>query len=248
MDLVERPLETVTFRIVDVEPTGFSAARDRVVEIAAVDLRLGEPELHRPLSHLVNPGRSIPRGAYAVHGISARMVADAPALEEIIGEYRAPDTVYVAHNAAFDSGFLTGLPGPWLCTVRLARQVFPGAPSYRNQELRAWRQIDRLPEWAAGLQAHRALYDVAVTGLLLQDMLAAVRQQADAPACVGDLLSFAARPALLERIGFGKHKGTRYAGLPTSYLRWMAEVDDWGPDVAATVQAQLKLRAAAPEH
>jgi len=243
MTLLDLRWDQARFRIVDVETTGFDPARDRVVEIAAVDLCPAEGVLERPTSHLVNPGRRIPAGARAVHGISDAMVANAPPLEQVLDQYRDDRVVLVAHNATFDAGFLPALSGPWLCTLRLAQHLFPQAPSYGNQALREWRGIDALPPWTQGLAAHRALYDAAVTGLVLDDLLGELRRSAPEVVTVADLLAFARRPVLLKTIRFGKHRGQRFEDLPRSYLRWLAETDAWGEDLAHTVRTLLERRS-----
>jgi DNA polymerase-3 subunit epsilon len=70
----------------------------------------------------------------------------------------------VAHNAGFDQGFLraeldrVGLPleSDFLCTMRLARRLAPGLPSYRLEAL-----VDALRVRApATRQFHRAVADV----------------------------------------------------------------------------------------
>lgn len=76
---LERPL--VCF---DLETTGTSVDRDRIVEIAMVRVEpSGERRSYRTL---VNPGMPIPPGATAVHGITDDDVRGAPAFAEITGE------------------------------------------------------------------------------------------------------------------------------------------------------------------
>lgn len=243
MPNLDAPCNEVIYRILDTETTGFDPATDRLVEIAAVDLDPRSGALRNPRAHLIDPQREIPADASAVHGITAAMLVGAPRLEEVIGDYRSEQVVYVAHNAAFDAGFLKALPGRWLCTLRLARQVFPQAPGYGNQALRDWLGIEALPEWAAGLAAHRALFDVAVTALLLQRMLTRLGEGAAVAPTVGELLALAARPQLQKVLRFGKYRGRAFEEVPTGYLRWMAETNSWGKNVAHTVTHHLQQRA-----
>jgi DNA polymerase-3 subunit epsilon len=96
-------------------------------------------ETGRTFHSYVNPGRSMPPEAQAVHGLSSAFLADKPAFAEIhdallefIGDARL-----VAHNAAFDFAFLNaelgqcGRPGLGLermvDTLALARTRHPGA-------------------------------------------------------------------------------------------------------------------------
>ncbi len=155
------------YAVVDVETTGFSPASDRVVEVACVVIQDGRVE--RRWSTLVNPERPIPVYATGVHGIADEDVAQSPTYAEVEGELFAlcDGATVVAHNAAFDLGFLTALQQrPVICTLALARRAFPHAPNHKNQTLRTYLGIDRDP-MLRGLEAHRALADAQVTGAIL---------------------------------------------------------------------------------
>jgi len=126
------------YAIVDIETTGGYAASNAITEVAIV-LHDGNRELRRYES-LVRPGMNIPRYVQALTGISDEMVAGAPCFEEIASLVYdwLKDAVFVAHNVNFDYSFLKHqlrdcgfeLDCKKLCTVRLSRKTFPGAPSY----------------------------------------------------------------------------------------------------------------------
>lgn len=125
--------------VFDTETTGLSPLNgDRIVEIGCVEM-FNRCETGRHYHCYFNPGRSMPPEAEAVHGLSDTFLSDKPlfadAVEELlmfIGE--AP---MIAHNAAFDFGFLNSELGacgrPSVCmsrmvdTLAIARQKFPGA-------------------------------------------------------------------------------------------------------------------------
>jgi DNA polymerase III subunit epsilon len=125
--------------VFDTETTGLSpAGGDRVVEIGCVEM-FNRVETGRTFHSYFNPGRPMPSEAEAVHGLSDRFLSDKPNfhercedLLEFIG-----DSPLVAHNAAFDFGFINhelgscGRPvvctSRMVCTLTLARQKFPGA-------------------------------------------------------------------------------------------------------------------------
>ncbi len=119
--------------IVDVETTGGDPLRDRVIEIALIELDQGE-ETGR-WSCLINPGIAVPRVIEDLTGIGGRMLVDAPKFAEIAGclLQRLSARLFIAHNARFDFGFLAnefaraGLDydAPTLCTVRLSRRLYP---------------------------------------------------------------------------------------------------------------------------
>jgi DNA polymerase III epsilon subunit family exonuclease len=152
--------------VIDVETTGFSPAADRVVEIGCAEVE-GDQIVAR-WSTLVNPGRAIPAEATAVHGITDAMVARAPSLKPALKYARrlCRGRIVAAHSARFDLSFV----GPWvaaeaLCTMRLARTLFPEAPNYKNQTLRQFLDID--DRAGESFSAHRALGDALVTAHIL---------------------------------------------------------------------------------
>ena len=125
--------------VFDTETTGLSPQNgDRLVEIGCVEL-FNRVETGRTFHAYFNPGRSMPSEAEMVHGLSDRFLSDKPAFgdrcEDLL-DFIA-DSPLVAHNAAFDFGFINNELGscgrPTVCTSRMidtlaiARQKFPGA-------------------------------------------------------------------------------------------------------------------------
>jgi DNA polymerase-3 subunit epsilon len=109
-----------------------------MVEIGCVEL-VNRVETGRTFHAYFNPGRAMPSGAEAVHGLSDAFLADKPFFEERCEELLEffGDAKLVAHNASFDFGFVNhelGLCGrPLVClsrmidTLAIARQRHPGA-------------------------------------------------------------------------------------------------------------------------
>lgn len=125
--------------VFDTETTGLSPlSGDRLVEIGCVEL-FNRVETGRTFHAYFNPRRTMPSGAEAVHGLSDVFLSDKPYFEDRCEELMAflGDCPLVAHNAAFDFGFINhelSLCGrPLVCTSRmidtlaLARQRHPGA-------------------------------------------------------------------------------------------------------------------------
>ena len=124
-------LSELTFCVVDLETTG-GAETDAITEFGAVKVRGGE--VVGEFQTLVNPRAHVPPLIAVLTGITNPMVADAPALREVLPAFLAfaQGTVIVAHNAPFDTGFLRraceglGYPFPrWpvLDTAALARAI-----------------------------------------------------------------------------------------------------------------------------
>ena len=92
---------------IDVETTGLSPARDRIVEVALVGLD-DSANPNWSWQSLVNPGHKIPAQATAFHGISDRDVAGAPTFSELVDEIleRLVGKHPVGHNLNCDAEFV----------------------------------------------------------------------------------------------------------------------------------------------
>ena len=101
----EQSLEE-TYVVFDIETTGFSPVKNRIIEIGAVKVEKGE--ITDRYSAFVNPDVPIPFEIEKLTGINDNMVVDAPFIEEILPQFLAfcDDAVLVAHNANFDMSFI----------------------------------------------------------------------------------------------------------------------------------------------
>ncbi|EKJ7334777.1 exodeoxyribonuclease X [Klebsiella pneumoniae] len=215
-------------RVIDTETTSFEGG---IVEIASVDIESGV--ICNPMSDFVRPPEAIGFEAMAIHHITEDMVADAPLISEVIGRYLGAN-VYVAHNAAFDKGKLPQIDAPWICTLKLARKLYPEFESHGNQYLRY--RLGLKPTLPEGLYAHRALYDCYVTAELLMYM------GREAQWTIREMREISASPSLLYRMRFGKHKGKTFeevAAEDKGYLRWLLGTD-LDEDMEFTVKHWLK--------
>jgi DNA polymerase III epsilon subunit family exonuclease len=148
------PLVTDTvFIAFDTETTGFSPKTDRLVEIGAVRFR-GDGGILAVTNWIVNPGVPVPFYATEVHGISTEMTAHAPPFAEVWPAFAAfcGDSILLAHNAPFDTGFLraelerAGIKPPPLPvgdTLPLFRAWFPRAKSHALGPLAAELGVDQ---------------------------------------------------------------------------------------------------------
>lgn len=126
------------YAIVDIETTGNFTGRSKITEVAVY--QTDGKRITNTYHSLVNPETNIPPYIEGLTGISNQMVENAPKFFEIAKElYQILDgCIFVAHNVNFDYGFIRqefkSLGGDFqtkkLCTVRLARKIIPGLPSY----------------------------------------------------------------------------------------------------------------------
>ncbi|MDZ4244819.1 MAG: 3'-5' exonuclease [Candidatus Gracilibacteria bacterium] len=163
-------IKDTTFIVVDTETTDATGAHDKIVEIGAVKVRNGE--IIDTFHTLLNPERFIPHNVIQIHHITDSMVADAPLFSDIIdkfAEFMDEDAIFTAHNVEFDKAFInqefiridcSPMPHQSLCTLKLARKVFPGFRRYNLGSLCDSLGIE-LPN------AHRALDDSMATAKIL---------------------------------------------------------------------------------
>ncbi len=95
--------ESVVF---DIETTGVSKNKDKIIEIGAVKLR--NNEIVDRYSMFINPEVPLPTEIIALTHITDDMVKDAKTIEEELKNFIdfCGDAVIVAHNAPFDTGFI----------------------------------------------------------------------------------------------------------------------------------------------
>ena len=99
--------------VVDVETTGLSPDRDRIVAVSVLTLDFDEAARSERIEGqtfdaLVNPGVPIPKEASRVHGISDADVAGEETFDDIAGRLRdfIGTRPLVGHNVQFDKRFL----------------------------------------------------------------------------------------------------------------------------------------------
>ena len=162
------------FAVVDVETTGLSDRRHRLLQIAVVTVDAGGMVLDR-WSTFVRPrfGRV---GPTHIHGLTAAELRRAPTFADIAPELlaRLDGAVFTAHNAEFDWGFISqslrraGYRPPdaaRLCTMRLSRALAAEPASHRLVDVCARHGI-------AITKAHDARADAEATAAVLPLLLA----------------------------------------------------------------------------
>lgn len=127
--------------VLDTETTGFEPeSGDRIVEIGAIEL-INHVRTGKEYHQYINPERSMPDGAFQVHGLGDEFLKDFPVFKQVGQAFLdfIGDAKLVIHNAAFDMKFLNaelkwmGLPVMHMDrsvdTLAIARSKFPGSPA-----------------------------------------------------------------------------------------------------------------------
>lgn len=167
-----------SFVVFDLETTGFSPTRNRIIEIGAV--KVEEGKITDRFSTFVNPGVPIPLRITELTGIEDSMVADAPDIETVLPEFLAfcGDCVLVAHNAGFDYSFICkkseeqGLSAEFTVvdTVGVARVLFPHLAKYTLDNVAKTLKISLFNH-------HRAVEDAEATAGIFEKMIVLLEKE-----------------------------------------------------------------------
>jgi DNA polymerase III epsilon subunit-like protein len=147
----ELALDQRVLTVLDIETTGLHPKRNDITEITAIQYRWHQAtqtaEELGMLTTLVKPADVITDEVIRITGITADMVADAPAPRQVLQhllDLLGNNPVIVGHNIAFDINFIrekllqNGLPASTVtlergvCTRNLARKLVPGLPGYEG--------------------------------------------------------------------------------------------------------------------
>lgn len=153
------------YAVVDIETTGTSTEKDKIIQFACVLVQ--NREIINHFSTDVNPLQKIPKHIEQLTGISNQQVATAPYFEDIapIIKNLLSDCVFVAHNVYFDFAFLNSefkrsgeetLVMPCIDTVELAQILYPKSQGFRVADLAEYFDISHE-------NPHQALSDATVT-------------------------------------------------------------------------------------
>lgn len=167
-----------TYCVLDLETTGFSPVTEKITEIGIMKYKDGK--VIDSFSCFVNPEKPIPSRVVEVTNITDDMVKDAETIEKVFPKMLefVEGSVLVAHNAAFDVGFLKhnakvlgyDFDFTYVDTLSLAQAVFPEYKSYK---------LGRIAK-NLGIKvevAHRALDDVDTTVKVFKIMLEKLRDR-----------------------------------------------------------------------
>lgn len=192
-----------TFIVVDVETSGSDPVRNRMTEIACVEIQGGE--IKRKYSSLINPHQYIPHFIVNMTGITNEMAHRAPESSDVMAEvepfFTNPNVIFVAHNVKFDFSFvqqtflregIRTFNPPMLCTLKLARKMLP-------------REVKKNVGSLAGYfgvkvkNRHRALGDAEATAYILLELLDRIENDLEISE-VEDLLKYQNKASNFSRV------------------------------------------------
>lgn len=138
------PIEDTTFVVFDLETMGLNGHEHEIIEIGAIKLK--GTRIVDTFSSFINPKKIIPKKISELTHITQDMVDKAPAIEDVLPNFLefTKDAVMVAHNSAFDMGFIRrdtkkymgiDYKPPVIDTLQMARDLYPDLKGYNLDRL-----------------------------------------------------------------------------------------------------------------
>lgn len=224
-----------TLLFLDTETTG-NTPTDRLCQLCYRQWEQGS--LVHELNNLYLPPKDISTGSMAIHHITPKMVADkpqfmsSPEYADIKSLIESPNSIFIAHNAPFDSAVMA-LEGIFavnkIDTLKLVRHSDPDMELEKHnlQFLRyAWNIDDKLPEGTV-INPHDALSDVIILEHVFWHLFNILKDSGKFPdddVLLEYMIKRSAEPALVGAFTFGKHIGKKVievAQTDPSYLNWL---------------------------
>jgi DNA polymerase III epsilon subunit-like protein len=151
-------------------------------QIGMVTLEQGKVKADSMFESLLKVEASRPFNPHAPgrHSRLRDEIDKAPTPQDLWPSIRSRLTEYplCAHNVGTEKKF-TRLMAPmhqfgiWIDTLRIARKVWPGCPSYALDDLIAMLDLKpRIDALCAGKESHDALYDAVASAMLLEHLFA----------------------------------------------------------------------------
>ena len=162
----------------DLETTGLSSQKDRIIEIGAVILKNGV-EVDR-FQTFVDPERKLEQKIIDLTGIKDEMLVGAPKIEEVLPKFLefVGDRVLVAHNSDFDTGFIRaecarlGYPYNYTAadTLILSQNLLPQLNKFK---LNIVSDALSLPDFTH----HRAADDSVTCGMIMHKLMQKLEEE-----------------------------------------------------------------------
>jgi exodeoxyribonuclease X len=202
--------------IFDTEATGIK--EPVLIEAAWLELESIEPfTVTNPFIQRYNPGKPISLGALATHHIMDEELVDCPSASS----FRLPDDVsyIIGHNVDFDWEVIGKPEIKRICTLALARKLWPNLDSHTQSALLYYLERNSAREQLRN--AHSALTDVGICAVILHHIC----QQLGVKT-IEDLYTESEKARTPTTMPFGKHKGLLLEDVPSDYKQWLLTQGD----------------------
>jgi exodeoxyribonuclease X len=224
--------------ILDTETTG-TGDEDKVIEFARTELMAAPRELadFSEVNHFVfrfSSDRPISLGAMATHHI---IEEDLQGFPPFIGWDPAAEGVeyIVGHNIDFDWRMLGKPNVRRICTLALARSLWPDADSHSLGAMVYHLMLDKRLARDLVKGAHSAVADIRmILDVLLPEIQIKLLPRGATWPELWEISESARIPKIMP---FGKHKGVPLGDVPADYKRWLLNQPDVDPYLAKALRA-----------
>jgi exodeoxyribonuclease X len=229
----------VTAVILDTETTG-TTDDDKVIEFALTE-RMAAPRALTDVSvvgHTVyrySTDRPISLGAMATHHI---IDDDLVGFPPFIGFEPAAQGIYyiVGHNVDFDWRMLGRPKVRRICTLALARSLWPEIDSHSLGAMVYHLSRNKLLARDMVKGAHSAVADIR---MILDVLLPEIQIKLLPRGATWEDLWMVSEDARVPKVmPFGKHKGVPLGDVPGDYKRWLLKQDDVDPYLAIALRGR----------
>ena len=217
--------------IFDTEATGIK--EPVLIEAAWLELASIEPfTVTNPFVQRYNPGKPISLGALATHHIMDEELVDCPSASS----FRLPDDVsyIIGHNVDFDWEVIGKPEIKRICTLALARKLWPDVDSHTQSALLYYLERNSAREQLRN--AHSAIADVGICAVILDHIC----QQLNVKT-VGDLYVESEKARIPTTMPFGKHKGEKISEIPNYYKAWLLEQSGLDPYLKKALEKEFLI-------
>ena len=202
--------------IFDVEATDKNDAV--IIEAASLDVTSLNPfEVGNPWVQRYNPGKPISLGALATHHIMDEELINCPASSS----FRLPaGTKYlIGHNIDFDWVVIGSPEVKRICTLALARSLWPDLDSHTQSALLYYFERDTARDQLRN--AHSALADVWICSKIVAQIIDKLH-----PISLDALWEMSEKARIPKTMPYGKHKGELISQVPSDYKQWLLRQDN----------------------
>lgn len=203
--------------IFDTEATGIK--EPVLIEAAWVELESLDPfSVANPFVQRYNPGKQpITLGALATHHILDEELVDCPPASS----FCLPNSVeyVIGHNVDFDWEVIGKPDVKRICTLALARRLWPNLDSHNQGALLYY--IDRNTARDQLQNAHSAITDVGICAVILNRICQELGIKT-----IDDLFAESEKARIPTTMPFGKYKGQPLADIPSDYKQWLLSQGD----------------------
>jgi exodeoxyribonuclease X len=173
----------------------------------------------------------------AVHHILPQDLIGKPPYQS----FRLPsETCYlIGHNVDYDVQALARCGQATqhlkaICTLALARALWPKLDSYNLSSLSYYISADLAQTRSQLKNAHNAKTDILLTAQLLEKIIAELNINS-----IEALYQHSQQARLPQYMPFGKHKGQALSDVPLDYVQWLLRQDQLDPYLKQALQRRL---------